>query len=113
MKMENRLQGQVVILSPMGKLMGGLPSEALHDRIHALIAGNTQRVVIDLQNIEWINSLGLGIVIAGLTSLRNAGGDLRLANANPKIKELLSRTKLLSVFQIYSSTDSAVASFQR
>jgi anti-sigma B factor antagonist len=112
MKMENRLYGDVVVLSPTGKLMGGPPSEVLHDRIHALLAGNARRVVIDLQNIEWINSLGLGIIIAGLTSLRNAGGDLRLANASPKLTELLTRTKLLSVFQIHTSTESAVASFR-
>jgi anti-sigma B factor antagonist len=105
-------QDKVAVLSPRGKLMGGAQSEDLHERIHSLIAKGVERVIIDLLEVEWINSSGLGVLIAGLTSLRNASGDLRLSNASPRIEDLLSRTKLLSVFHIYESTDSAVNSFE-
>ena len=66
---------------------------------------------IDLSKVKWMNSSGLGALMASLTTLRNAGGDLKLANVTKKIESLLLITKLITVFETYESVDRAVASF--
>jgi len=68
-------------------------------------------IPIDLSKVKWMNSSGLGALMAGLTTLRNAGGDLKLANVTKKIESLLLITKLITVFETYESVDRAVASF--
>ena len=68
-------------------------------------------VVVDMKNVNWMNSSGLGILIGGLTTMRNNGGDLRLANVTERIKSLLMITKLITVFDTYESLDLAVSSF--
>jgi anti-sigma B factor antagonist len=101
----------VAILTLKGKLMGGPDTSALHDRVHSLIADGINHVVLDLSKVKWINSSGLGVLMASLTSLRNAGGDLKLANLARKIESLLLITKLITVFETYDSVNRAVASF--
>jgi len=68
-------------------------------------------VVVDLEEVAWMNSSGLGILIGGLSALRKSGGDLRLARVTEKIEEVLRITKLDRVFDIYGNTDDAVASY--
>ncbi len=66
--------------------------------------------MIDLKEVDWMNSTGLGIMISCLKTVREAGGDMKLANVTDKIKSLLTITKLITVFDAYNSTDDAVAS---
>jgi anti-sigma B factor antagonist len=103
----------VAILELKGKLMGGPDPAALHDRVHNLIAKGINRVVIDMVEVKWMNSSGLGTLMASLTSLRNAGGDLKLANVSKKIESLLLITKLITVFETYNSVSRAAASFHK
>ena len=111
MATKEMIKDGVAILALKGKLMGGPDSTALHDRIHSLIADGINQVVIDLSKVKWMNSSGLGALMASLTTLRNAGGDLKLANVTKKIESLLLITKLMYVFETYNSVDRAVASF--
>jgi anti-sigma B factor antagonist len=113
MAIKESIWDDVAILALEGKLMGGPDSLALHDRVHSLIADGVKRVVIDLAEVKWMNSSALGTLIACLTTLRNAGGDLKLANAAKKIESLLVNTKLICVFETYRSVDRAAASFLR
>jgi len=107
---ENVVDG-ISILAPKGELMGGPDSYALHDKVHGLIADGIKQVVIDLKKVKWVNSSGLGTLMACLTTLRNAEGQLKLANLNRKIENLLLITKLIVVFETYDSVERAVASF--
>ncbi|MCK4350514.1 MAG: STAS domain-containing protein, partial [Candidatus Krumholzibacteria bacterium] len=84
----------------------------LHEKLHELIDNGTLSVVVDLQGVAWMNSSGLGILIGGLSALRKSGGDLRLARVTEKIEEVLKITKLDRVFDIYSNTEDAVASYK-
>ncbi|KPL19597.1 MAG: anti-anti-sigma factor [candidate division Zixibacteria bacterium SM23_81] len=111
MAIKESVSDGIAVLALKGKLMGGPDPLALHDRVHGLIGDGIKQVVVDLGNVKWLNSSGLGALMASLTTLRNAGGDLKLAKVGKKIESLLLITKLISVFEIYDSVDRAAASF--
>ena len=112
MKLTDRVEGGVSILEPSGKIMGGPDATMLHERIHEFVENDVKKVVIDLAKVDWLNSTGLGILISGLTTLRDNGGELKLANVTEKIHSLLTITKLVTVFESHDSVESAVASFE-
>ena len=112
MKLSSKEQAGVVVLEPRGKIMGGPDASLLHDKLHECIEGSKNRIIIDLGQVDWMNSTGLGILISSYTTLRNNGGELKLANVTDKIKSLLTITKLVSVFEAFDSVDEAVASFK-
>ncbi|MDZ7343329.1 MAG: STAS domain-containing protein [candidate division KSB1 bacterium] len=105
--------GDVVVLELSGKIMGGPDASLLNDKLHELIDKGKTKVVADLNKVNWMNSSGLGILIGGLTTMRNIGGDLKLANVTDRIQSLLMITKLLTVFETHDSVDKAVASFKK
>ena len=108
MKLNSREQDGIVILEPKGKIMGGPDATALRESVRDLINEDKKKVIIDLAGVDWMNSTGLGILISCLTTLKNAGGELKLSNVTDKIKSLLTITKLITVFDTYDSTDEAV-----
>ena len=99
------------ILQLKGDVMGGPDGAKFHDQIHELVNAGKKNVVVDLAKVRFMNSSGLGIMIAGLTTLRNAGGDLKLANAADRIQSLLMVSRLLTLFQHFDSVDAAVESY--
>jgi anti-sigma B factor antagonist len=112
MKFSVREQNGVTVLAPKGKIMGGPDSTELHEKLRDLIKGNAKKVTIDLSDVDWMNSTGLGILISGLTTMRNAGGELKLARVTDKIQSLLVITKLVTVFETHDTVEEAVASFK-
>jgi anti-sigma B factor antagonist len=112
MKLTDRIVNDIVVLEPKGKIMGGPDATLLHDKLHEFIDQKKKKVVIDLAKVEWMNSTGLGILISGLTTMRNNGGELKLAGVTEKIESLLTITKLITVFENYDSVDQAVQSFK-
>lgn len=112
MKLSTREVNGVVVLEPKGNIMGGPDATLLHEKLHEYIKQNKKKIVIDLSKVEWMNSTGLGILISGLTTLRNNQGELKLANVTDKIQSLLAITKLVTVFETFDSIDEAVASFK-
>jgi len=111
MKLSDYEKGGIAVLEPKGKIMGGPDATMLHDKLHELIEQNKKKVIIDLSKVEWMNSTGLGILISGLTTLRNSEGELKLANVTDKIQSLLTITKLVTVFEAYDSIEEAINSF--
>ncbi|MDZ7288902.1 MAG: STAS domain-containing protein [candidate division KSB1 bacterium] len=105
--------GEVVVLELSGKIMGGPDASVLNDKLHELIDKGKKKIVADLANVNWMNSSGLGILIGGLTTMRNNGGDLKLANVTDRIQSLLMITKLLTVFETHDSLEKAIASFKK
>lgn len=101
----------VSVLEPKGKIMGGPDATLLHEKLHELIEQGKKKVVIDLTEVEWMNSTGLGILISGVTTLRNNEGELKLANVNEKIHALLKITKLIGVFDSHNSVEDAIEAF--
>ena len=111
MKLSHREEGSVTIIEPKGKIMGGPESTALHDLLHDLIDKDRKSVVIDLGQVDWMNSTGLGLLISGLTTLKKSGGELKLANVTEKIQSLLTITKLVTIFKSFDTVDDAISSF--
>ena len=112
MKLSSREQDGIVVLEPKGKIMGGPDATVLREAVYEYVNQNKKRIVIDLKEVDWMNSTGLGILISCLTTLRNAGGELRLSNVTQKIKSLLTITKLVTIFESFESTEQAVTSFK-
>jgi anti-sigma B factor antagonist len=110
MKLNSREQNGVIILEPKGKIMGGPDATMLKESIRDHVNQNVKNVVIDLKEVDWMNSTGLGIMISCLKTVREAGGDMKLSNVTDKIKSLLTITKLITVFDAYNSTEEALAS---
>ncbi|MDK9699556.1 MAG: STAS domain-containing protein [bacterium] len=100
--------GEVVVLRLKGKLMGGPESAEVTEELKNQIAAGKKKFVIDLGEVEWMNSSGLGLLIGGLSSIRNAGGSLYLARVTDKIESLLVITKLSSVFDSVASIEEAL-----
>lgn len=111
MKIKETIQGKVAILAPSGNLMGGSDTTDLHDHVKSLIADGMKNVVVDLSKVKWMNSSGLGALIAVMTSLKNAGGSLKLSNVTDKVNSLLMITQMIRIFETYSTPDRAVAAF--
>jgi len=111
MRIVTREKDGVVILDLQGKLMGGPDAEVFKGTIHKLLEGR-KKVVVNLHDIDWINSTGMGILISGYTTMRRSGGDLRLLNVSDKIQSILYVTKLNMIFKCYGDENEAVESFE-
>jgi len=112
MKFKSRESKGITIIELTGNVMGGPDATSLNEQLHKLIEGNKKKVVVDLEEVKFINSSGLGMLIGGLTTLRNSGGDMKLARASQKIEDLLKMTKLTTVFDIHQDVNHAVAAFK-
>jgi anti-sigma B factor antagonist len=101
-----------ILIEFSGDLMGGPDANKFNEDLHDLIDQDKLEVVADLSNVKFMNSSGLGILIGGLTTMRNAGGDLRIAGADKRIESLLMVTKLLTVFNSYRTVEEAIESYE-
>ena len=109
MKIKEKIENHVAVLSLSGKMMGGPETTALHDHIRGLMNDGIKKVVIDLHGVKWINSSGLGVLMAAMTTLKNAEGQMKLANVTEKVESLLMITQLMRIFDTYDSIDRAVS----
>lgn len=100
-----------VVIEFKGNVMGGPDAVSLNEKLHELIEKEQTNVVVDLSKVKFMNSSGLGMLIGGLTTMRKAGGDLRIANATDKIESLLVITKLITVFKHFQSLEEAIESY--
>lgn len=101
-----------VIIELKGNVMGGPQAVTFRDELHSLIDEGKTNVIINLAKVKFMNSSGLGILIGALTTMRNAGGELVICEADKKIKDLLMVTQLISVFDHYRSLEEAVEFYQ-
>ena len=111
MKFEDHVIGDVIVLEISGKIMGGEETTMFHGKLHEYINRNKKNFVIDLAKVDWMNSIGLGMLISALTTVRNAGGKLVLANID-KIESILTITRLISVFEHHDSREVALKAFK-
>lgn len=101
-----------VVIPLKGNVMGGPDGAKLHDTLHELKEAGKTNVVADLSKVKFMNSSGLGMLISAMTTMRNAGGDLRLANVADRIQSLLVITKLITVFKHFASVEEAAKSYE-
>jgi anti-sigma B factor antagonist len=103
--------GDVAIVDLAGRLTLGEGSGALRDTIKELLADGEKSIVLNLKEVSHLDSAGLGEMVGAYASVTNAGGQIRLLNAQSKVHDLLVITKLLTVFSSYSDEEAAVRSF--
>lgn len=111
MKLKTTENNGIYLVEMSGKIMGGPESVQFHDAMKHAVANNLKRVVIDLGQVEWMNSSGIGLLVSAYTTLKNAGSEMKLARTTDKIQSLLVITKLNSVFDSHETVESAVKSF--
>ena len=112
MRIDEEIRNDVAVLKVSGPLMSGPDVTPFHDHIKNLIKDGISRIVVDFSKVKWFGSAMLGVLIASLTTVRNAGGDLRLTGITEKIDSILMVTQLAGIFRTLDSVDRAVASFQ-
>lgn len=101
-----------VVIQFKGKIMGGPLAEDFRNDLHKLIEEGKKEVIVDLGKVTFMNSSGLGLIIGGLTTMKNAGGDLKICQADKRIESLLMVTQLISVFDHYRTLDEAIQAFE-
>lgn len=111
MRISEKSHGEVIVLTISGKMMIDAKSTDLHEYIKDLIEKNQTNIVLDLGKVTWLASVGLGAILASFTSLRNAGGDLKLARSTRKIRSVMIFTQLIKVLKDYDTIEEAVESF--
>jgi len=111
MQIEERRAGPVVILDAKGKLTLGDGDVLLKDKIHSLVQQGHKQVILNLGDVPYVDSAGIGEIVGSYTTLSRVGGTLRLLNLTKRIHDLLAITKLLTVFETFTSEDEAVRSF--
>ena len=105
--------GGVSVVALEGRIVFGEESNALRVKVKSLIAEGKQKIVLDMKEIEYIDSAGLGMLVAAHLNTKAHGTSLRLCNLGGKFQEVLRITKLATVFQICSTEATAVASFSK
>jgi anti-sigma B factor antagonist len=111
MKLKEKLEGNVAILSLSGNMMGGPDTDKLHEKVKSLIDDGITKVIIDLKGVKWMNSSGLGALMACFGSVTNVNGKLKLANVAEKVKSIFMITQIIKFFDTYETVDRAIASF--
>jgi anti-sigma B factor antagonist len=111
MQIDERVVGDVTILDLKGKITLGEGDEALKDKINSLVLQNRRRILLNLADVPYIDSAGLGEIVRTYTTVSRQGGQLKLVNLTKRITDLLSITKLLTVFETFDSEADALKTF--
>ena len=112
MKIVERQVGDVVILDLHGKILIGEGDDALREAVTKLADAGKTKILLNLADVPYVDSAGLGEIVRTYTTVSRKGGKLKLLNLTKKIQDLLSITKLLTVFETYESESEAVRSYQ-
>jgi len=111
MKINERTVGDVTVLDLEGKLLIGEGDELLREKINSLVEGGTTKILLNLGEVPYMDSAGLGEVVRCYTTVSRKNGKLKLVNLTKRLQDLLSITKLLTVFDTYEDEGEAVKSF--
>jgi len=111
MKLTTREVSGVTIVDLSGKITLGEGGLTLREEVHQLLAKGSKKIALNLGDVNYIDSSGLGELVSAYTAVKNAGGELKLINLTSKVRDLLVITKLVTVFDVKDDEAVAVASF--
>jgi anti-sigma B factor antagonist len=111
MKIVERSVNDVTILDLHGKILIGEGDDALREAVTKLVDGGKTRILLNLADVPYVDSAGLGEIVRCYTTVSRKNGKLKLVNLTKKIQDLLAITKLLTVFETYDSEEDGVRSF--
>jgi anti-sigma B factor antagonist len=111
MKIDTRSVNGVTILDLHGKVTIGEGSREVRETIRALLENGNKNILMNLGDVSYVDSAGIGELVSSYTTVTNQGGQFKLLNLTKKIRELLAITKLLTVFDSFDDESTAVGSF--
>ena len=112
LNINERQAGDVTVLDMSGKITIGEGSVALRTAVRRLLEEGKKRILLNLAQVSYIDSSGIGVLGSSYTAIGKAGGQLKLLNLTQKLQDLLTITKLLTVFDVYESEADALNSFK-
>jgi anti-sigma B factor antagonist len=112
MQIEQRVVGEVAVIQVLGDITLGKGGDViLKDKIQSLLQQGYRKLLLDMGNVSYVDSAGLGQLVQVYATTSHLGGSLKLLNLTKRLKDLLVLTKLLTVFETYDSEESALTSF--
>ena len=112
MKIDERSVGSVKVLDLTGQIKFTQGDEMLKDKIHSVVHQGSTKILVNLAGVDYVDSAGLGELVGAYTTVTKAGGHMKLLNLTKKMHDLLSITKLLTVFETFDSEQEAIKSFK-
>jgi anti-sigma B factor antagonist len=112
LKIAKRTVDGILAIECSGRIVFGEESSLLRDEVKKAVADGQKRIVLNLGEVNYIDSGGLGTLVALHTTAHNAGGTIKLANLTKRVGDLLQVTKLLTVFEVYPSEYEALEAFR-
>jgi anti-sigma B factor antagonist len=110
-KLNTRQVGDVSVVDVSGRITLGEGSSALRDTLRDLMAQNNKKILLNLSEVSYIDSSGIGELVSGFTTVTNSGGNLKLLGLTKRVKDLLQITKLYTVFDVHEDEAHAIRSF--
>lgn len=110
-KLAARQVGDVTVVDAAGRITLGEGASAFRDLIRDLAAKGNKKILLNLAEVSYIDSSGIGEMVSGFTSITNNGGQLKLVGLSKRVKDLLQITKLYTVFEAFDDEAAAIRSF--
>jgi anti-sigma B factor antagonist len=110
-KIGTRQVGDITVIDVSGRITLGEGSSALRDVLRDLTAKGNKKILLNLSDVSYIDSSGIGELVSGFTTVTNGGGQLRLLNLTKRVKDLLQITKLYTVFDVHEDEAAAIRAF--
>ncbi len=110
-QVKTRQVGDVSVVDVIGRITLGEGASTLRETIRSLVAKDQKKIILNLSEVSYIDSSGIGELVSGFTTVTNHGGILKLLGLTKRVQDLLQITKLYTVFDVYDSETSAVRSF--
>ena len=110
-KLSTRQVGDVTVVDVAGRITLGEGSSALRDTLRELVGKGQKKILLNLGDVTYIDSSGIGELVSGFTTVTNSGGQLKLLGLNKRVKDLLQITKLYTVFDVHEEESGAIRSF--
>ena len=111
MKIKSRQVDGITIMDCSGRITLGEGSVQLRDAVRDLLSKGSKQILLNLGDVTYIDSSGIGELVSGYTTVSNSGGQLKLLNLNKRVKDLLQITKLYTVFEVFEDEAAAIRSF--
>lgn len=112
MKASTRNVDQITVVDLSGRITLGEGSVVLRDTVRNLVGQGNKKILLNLGDVNYIDSSGIGELVSAFTSVRNQGGELKLLNLTKKVHDLLQITKLYTVFDVKDDEAAAIKSFK-
>jgi len=112
LKADNRQVDGIAVVDLSGRIVLGEATTMLREVLQNLVSQGQKRILLNLAQVSYIDSSGLGALVSGYTTITSQAGQLKLLNLTSKVQDLLQITKLLTVFEVFTDEASAVRSFQ-